>query len=171
MPGLLGPIVGPFICLAGNPIEGDGVSPHNLGYFKNCYPIIIVSTMMKDTARRTSGNKRINGIFIIEVEVNVDTPEKLATVNKNVITAYAGPRSLVLVRDEDKFLFLEGISMKGLVEKVPEFGESVDLNIDRIVEWGMENVHTDSIVDITECKAMLGDKSFTMEEIILKDHT
>jgi hypothetical protein len=166
LPGLLGPIEGPFICLTGHPIQGDGVSPHQLEYFRNCFPIITVSTKMKDAARQTTGNKRINGLFIIEPEGPVDTAEKLAMVNKNVLSALAGPKSLVLVKHGDTFLYLEGISLKGILDKIPEFGEPVPLDMTNLLQWSLENTMDNPIVDITNCMATLGDQSFTLEQII-----
>ena len=124
LPGLLGPVEGPFICLAGHPIDGDGVSPHNLEYFKNCFPILTVSSKMKDAARQTSGHRRINGLFIIEPEGAVDTVEKLALVNKNIVSALAGPQSLGRLSKEKMIfdlVFQRIISFISAISSISEY--------------------------------------------------
>eukprot|EP00091_Calanus_sinicus_P012143 TRINITY_DN27617_c0_g1_i1.p1 TRINITY_DN27617_c0_g1~~TRINITY_DN27617_c0_g1_i1.p1 ORF type:complete len:437 (-),score=134.03 TRINITY_DN27617_c0_g1_i1:237-1523(-) len=166
LPGLLGPIQGPFICLAAHPIEGKGVSPHDLEYFTDCFPIVTVSTAMTDAARQTVGKNRINGLFIIEPGDPVDTLEQLAQVNKNAVNALAGPLSLVLVKHGKSFRFLEGISLKGLIDEVPEFGDTINLDMEVLEKWALENVIEQPIVDITKCKPKIGEQSFDLQEII-----
>ena len=166
LPGLLGPIEGPFICLAGHSIIGNGKSPHDLGYFRNCFPVIFVTPEMTDSARQTAGNNRINGLFIIEVDTPVDTLEKLATVNKNSVTALAGPMSLVLVKHNQTLYYMEGVALEGLVDNVPEFGTILDLSLEEIKNWALENCMADPIVDITTIQPVFMGRSFTLSEII-----
>ena len=121
---------------------------------------------MTDSARQTAGNKRINGLFIIEVESPVDTLEKLAMVNKNSVTALAGPESLVVVKYEATFYFLEGVALEGLVDNIPEFGTVLNLDMVAIKTWALKHCMEDPIVDITTVKPTFMGKNFTLSEII-----
>eukprot|EP00092_Neocalanus_flemingeri_P014469 GFUD01015613.1.p1 GENE.GFUD01015613.1~~GFUD01015613.1.p1 ORF type:complete len:859 (-),score=232.24 GFUD01015613.1:367-2922(-) len=87
-------------------------------------------------------------------------------VNKNAVTALAGPLSLVLVKHGETFLYLEGIPLQGLMKKVPEFGDIVHLEMEPLQKWALENCMDEPIVDITKCKPKIGNQSFTLPEII-----
>ena len=73
---------------------------------------------------------------------------------------------VVLVKHNDKFLFLEGIMLKGLIDKVPEFGDAVPIDMGNLLEWALENSLDDPVVDITRCKPSLGKRWKTFNIII-----
>ena len=176
LPGLLNePLKGPYILLQGHAILGEGCGPHELEYFQSCTPLVICSDQMTDTARMTVGNKRINGLFIINPSggsaadrANLD----LRRVNKNVVVALAGPQSAIFVRSvfPHKFYFLEGdvttMITGGLLKEVPAFGDLIELLPEKVKAWALAHVQEDPIIDITTCQVHFQNNQLTLDNIL-----
>ena len=172
LPGLLNePLKGPYILLQGHAILGEGCGPHELEYFQSCTPIIICSDQMTDTARMTVGNKRINGLFIIE-PVKDDRNMDLRRVNKNVPAALAGPQSAIFVRSvfPHKFYFLEGdvttMIAGELLKEVPAFGDLLELLPEKVEAWALAHVQENPIIDITTCQVHFQNNQLTLDNIL-----
>ena len=75
--------------------------------------------------------------------------------------------NLVLVKHNDTFLFLEGIMLKGIIDKVPEFGDAVPIDMENLLEWALTNSLENPVIDITRCKPSLG-QSWKTLKIIFK---
>lgn len=94
--------------------------------------VFIVDERMTDNARNLAPSWRINATFIVQVtstkEINNadDMLELLNGLNINMVTALAGPQSLILIQISDKYYFYRGIANSNILDtSALEFGADV----------------------------------------------
>ena len=129
--------------------------------------ICFVSDKMTSNARDTAGHYRLDCIFIIIPEEgpgNKKIKDWLYSINKNAISAMAGPKSTILVNWENKFYFLEGYLINGFIESF-ECGKEIDFT--KLKDY-CEKVEClkNPLVDLRNYKLEINGLEFTNEKII-----
>ncbi|RDW61431.1 hypothetical protein BP5796_11323 [Coleophoma crateriformis] len=133
-------------CILGSKLEGPlllatGSAPSNVPFankaaLQTYYEqlesvIVVVDDRMTDNARNIATSERMNALFIIQVTPetgpnDLDIVAILNSVNINAVTALAGPQSLVLVQNFERYYFYRGIANRAHLDTSSlEFGTDV----------------------------------------------
>jgi hypothetical protein len=164
LPCFPGPkLSGPPLILLSNGLNGKS---NIYEYINNSLTICFVSDEMSSIARDTADKNRLNCIFIIEPKTGPKNNIKqwLYSINKNAVSAMAGPKSTILVHWLDKYYFLEGFYINNFIENV-ECGSEVDIT--KIIQYSeTEEAYTNPLINIEKCKLELDGNEMTINELI-----
>lgn len=186
---LLGPLEGGKILLTAENIRdlNSDQATETINHLSKQSPLTVVTSDMDDAARNAASSTiKINATFVIERRVTtavLDNPMPfLDDLCQNAATALRGPLSVVFAclidqdSGEQRFYYIDGIIIPGLLDHRPAFGERLDLpirkprsrdfykpiNMSEIMEYISTNAMSDSKYDL-ESKVITW-KAFTPDQ-------
>lgn len=117
--------------------------------------VFIVNDKMTDNCRNVAPSLRMNGVFVVQLHPGKHPKdeeailETLNSANINVVTALAGPQSLVLVQIKDTFYFYRGLANRTHLDTTGlNFGHDVTSIVNSVGLEALLDTRVPRIVDL-----------------------
>lgn len=161
-------------CVLGSQLEGPlllatGTVPEKMpfpdtqslhDYYNQLKSVVIFADeRMTDNARNLAPPLRINAVFVIQPDPQLegsDVVRSLELVNINAVTALAGPQSLVLVENMEKYYFYRGLADPSHLDTSKlSFGAEVTAVVESVGLQSLLDPRVKRIVNLAEVKVAL----------------